>query len=297
MSTHAAQLARELRTRLGASVDYMESQLTAGPDLDEAARRSGFSPSHFMRLFHAATGLSVGQYVRLRRLSLAAEALARGQPVLETALACGYESQATFTRAFSRQYGVSPAAYARGLRAGAPPVDVLVPYEPRLLAEGGAVLGPRRAERAAFRLVGIEARLPVRGGQAIATVPALWADWYAGRRWEALGAGAAAQPMGLSRLRASGELEYVIGLEVAPGAPAPAGYRAVQVPGGPYSLLWSEGEPAPTSQALILAAYGRPVLDPELRRRPEAWDLEAFHFDRGLPPGAMRCELWVPLRR
>src|SRR5512138_1117038 len=122
----------ELRDRLGAATDYLETRLGGEIDLGHASRCSGFSRSHFMRLFQAAVGLSVAEYVRRRRLSRAAEELAAGRAVLEVAVEWGYGSQAAFTRAFTRKFGVPPAAYARGVRAGCAPVEVLVPFEPRV---------------------------------------------------------------------------------------------------------------------------------------------------------------------
>jgi len=296
VNASSAQLARDLRDRLGAAVDYLEAQLGDKVDLDEAARRCGFSRSHFMRLFQAAAGLPVGEYVRLRRLSVAAEALVAGRPVLETALECGYESQAAFTRAFSRVFGVTPAAYARSVQAGETPVDVLVPYEPRFPDEGERVSEPVRREQAALRVVGVAARMSVHGGRALTSVPAFWDEWFASQRWRPLGADPWTPLFGLSSLRASGELEYVIGIEANPGAQPPPGYRVVHVPGGPYAVFGAVGPPARTAQVLVLVAYGQPRLDAELRRRPGGWDVETFRSEPGLAPGDMRCELWVPLQ-
>lgn len=297
VNASSAQLARDLRDRLGAAVDYLEAQLGDKVDLDEAARRCGFSRSHFMRLFQAAAGLPVGEYVRLRRLSVAAEALVAGRPVLETALDCGYESQAAFTRAFSRVFGVTPAAYARSVRAGETPVDVLVPYEPRFPDEGERVEDPVRQERTAFRVVGVSAHLSVHGGRALTSVPALWDDWFRSQHWRSLGADPWTPVLGLSSMRASGELEYVIGIETDPEVPVPEGYRSVDLPGGPYALFTAAGPAARTAQALLLVAYGQPRMDPELRRRPGGWDVETFRSEPGLAAGEMRCELWVPLQR
>lgn len=297
MSTSSARSARDLRDRLGAAVDYLESQLGEKLDLDEAARRCGFSRSHFMRLFQAAAGVPVGEYVRLRRLSVAAEALAAGRPVLETAIDCGYESQAAFTRAFARAYAVTPAAYARGVRAGETPVEVMVPYEPRLPVESERIADPVRTEKGAFRVIGVSARMTVRGGRALESVPAFWDEWFSSQRWRPLGADPWTPLFGLSSLRASGELEYVIGVEADAQAPVPHGYRASNMPGGLYAVFTTRGPPARSAQALVLAAYSRPRLDPELRRRPGGWDVEIFRTEAGLAANDMHCELWVPLRR
>jgi AraC family transcriptional regulator len=285
-----------LRSRLGAAVDYLEAQLGEKVDLDEAARCCGLSRWHFMRVFQAASGLAVGEYVRLRRLSCAAEELAAGRAVLETALAWGYESQAAFTRAFSRAFAVPPAAYARKVRGGATPVDVLVPFEPRLPPEVEAVPPPTCAERGPFRVVGLAMRASVLDQRAATSVAGFWGEWFREQRWRPLGVPEGTQFLGLSALRASGELDYLIGAEVGPGVEVPRGYREVQVRGGRWDVYTCSGSPAVTARSLIFAAYGRIALDRAPDRRPGGWDLETFEADAGLPPGAMRCQHWVPLR-
>jgi AraC family transcriptional regulator len=287
---------RDLRERLGAVVDHLEARLGESLDVNEAARASGFSRSHFMRLFLAAVGMPMAEYVRRRRLSRAAEDLARGRAVLETAVEWGYGSQAAFTRAFSRVFGVSPAAYARGQRDGSTPVEVLVRYEPRLPFEAGPPPTMTRELRPPLRLVGLAASLAARSRfESFTSVPAIWEDWFARERWRALGAEEPTAPLGLSRLHASGDLEYVIGLPLDPQARVPRGHREVRLPGGAYARFAATGPPHRTMQGLVLAAYGGWFLDPGLRRRPGGWDLETFHPVPG-SPAQRGCEFWIPLR-
>src|SRR3954466_8976212 len=90
---------------------YIESHLSAPLTLDEIAGVSGVSRFHLVRAFGAATGLSVMRYVRARRLSKAARALAAGAPdILSLALDADYNSHEAFTRAFRDHFGVTPQA-------------------------------------------------------------------------------------------------------------------------------------------------------------------------------------------
>lgn len=61
MTKSSARGASSLPKRLGPAVDYLEARLGAEVDLDQAARRAGFSRWHFMRLFQAAAGLPVAE--------------------------------------------------------------------------------------------------------------------------------------------------------------------------------------------------------------------------------------------
>jgi AraC family transcriptional regulator len=88
---------------------YIESHLADALSLDEIAAIGGVSRFHMVRAFAVATGLSVMRYVRTRRLSEAARALAQGAPdILTVALDADYGSHEAFTRAFRDHFGVTP---------------------------------------------------------------------------------------------------------------------------------------------------------------------------------------------
>src|ERR1700719_3156509 len=88
---------------------FIESHLSGELTLDGIACVAGISRFHMVRAFAAATGLSVMRYVRARRLSEAARALANGAPdILSVALDADYGSHEAFTRAFRDHFGVTP---------------------------------------------------------------------------------------------------------------------------------------------------------------------------------------------
>src|SRR6202049_1444503 len=90
---------------------FIESHLAGELTLDEIAGVGGISRFHMVRAFAAATGLSVMRYVRARRLTEAARALANGAPdILALALDADYGSHEAFTRAFRDHFGMTPEA-------------------------------------------------------------------------------------------------------------------------------------------------------------------------------------------
>src|SRR5947209_13001795 len=93
---------------------FIESHLAGQLTLDEISCVAGVSRFHMVRAFAAATGLSVMRYVRARRLTEAARALADGAPdILALALEADYGSHEAFTRAFRDHFGVTPEAVDR----------------------------------------------------------------------------------------------------------------------------------------------------------------------------------------
>ncbi|GGA60723.1 AraC family transcriptional regulator [Edaphobacter acidisoli] len=93
----------------GKALWFIESHYGSPITLDDIAAHSGVSRFHMARAFESATGQSVMRYVRSRRLTEAARALANGAPdILSVALDAGYNSHEAFTRAFCQQFGLTP---------------------------------------------------------------------------------------------------------------------------------------------------------------------------------------------
>ena len=93
---------------------FIESHLTSDLTLEQIAAIAGVSRYHMGRVFGVTTGRSVMRYVRARRLSEAARALADGAPdILMVALDAGYGSHEAFTRAFRERFGVTPESVRR----------------------------------------------------------------------------------------------------------------------------------------------------------------------------------------
>ena len=96
-------------------IDYIEEHLLEELHMPMLARVACTSESDLQKTFFALTGISIVEYVRRRRLSLAGYDLQKGElSVLETALKYGYTSPDSFTRAFRQLHGIAPAAAKKG---------------------------------------------------------------------------------------------------------------------------------------------------------------------------------------
>ena len=92
------------------AVNFMEENLLHEISVEDVALYIHSSKDYFAKIFNIVTGYSVGEYIRNRRLSMAAQELAFTQTsVLEIALAFKYETPESFTKAFVRLYGFTPS--------------------------------------------------------------------------------------------------------------------------------------------------------------------------------------------
>ena len=113
------------------AIDYIESHLTDDISIDEISRQSYASSSHFQMLFHMVMGLPVGEYIRNRRLSLAARDLQRGGKIIDVAMRYQYDTQESFSKAFARFHGIPPSKARRGN------VKLFNPLSLQIIVKGG----------------------------------------------------------------------------------------------------------------------------------------------------------------
>jgi len=107
---------RSYTARINRVLDYVDAHLDDKLDLASLARVAYVSEWHFHRVFQSLTGETPGDWVRRRRLEVAAMRLlaARRDPILKIALEVGFRSPEVFTRAFVAHFGVTPSKWRRG---------------------------------------------------------------------------------------------------------------------------------------------------------------------------------------
>ncbi len=100
--------------RMQDSINYIEEHLQDVIDCDEVICRTYYSKTHFYRIFDAMVGMSIGEYIRKRRISNAAyEICTTEKRIIDIGCDFGFESQEVFTRAFIREYGISPGRFRK----------------------------------------------------------------------------------------------------------------------------------------------------------------------------------------
>lgn len=131
------------------AIDYVEENMTEEIDFNEVAKQAYASSFHFQRVFGIVCGFSLGDYIRMRRLSLAGEELSRGNAkIIDIALKYGYDTPESFTRAFTRFHGITPSEARHG---GA--IKIFTPLSVKLIFTGGNKMDYRIEKRDAFQVV------------------------------------------------------------------------------------------------------------------------------------------------
>lgn len=116
------------RERIQQSLDYIEENLKTDISAAELAQMAGYSVYHYYRLFQAAVGLPVMQYILRRRLLHGIYAIKQGSSAIAAALCYGFDTYGGFYKAFQREFGCSPSTFLLTGRAKRP-------YRPDLFRE------------------------------------------------------------------------------------------------------------------------------------------------------------------
>ncbi|MEY2373545.1 AraC family transcriptional regulator [Lysinibacillus capsici] len=145
-------------TRLNEAIAYIEANLTEEIDVQEAARLAYCSEYHFKRMFSFLAGISLSEYIRRRRLTLAALELSdSSMRILDIAIRYGYRSADAFTRAFQQMHGITPSeARQNGQHLKAFPRMTF-----QLTIQGGCEMNYRLEQKEAFHIVGLMKRVPI----------------------------------------------------------------------------------------------------------------------------------------
>jgi len=155
------------------AVDYIEAHLAEEISIESMARMAKLSVYEFRRVFSFVAGISVSEYIRRRRLSVAAEELlCASSSVTDLAMKYGYDTPSSFSRAFKEFHGCSPRSMMR--EGGAVHVFTRISFDLRVM--GGKDIQYSLRWEGAFALRGLSARSDLRDTECCETA---WTQFYA----------------------------------------------------------------------------------------------------------------------
>lgn len=279
-------------------VELLEQQLDQPTELTVLARRAGTTEYHLRRMFSSLAGMPLSEYVRRRRMTLAAAEVLGDGELLGIAVRHGYGSTEAFGRAFRAVHGASPAE----VRRDGGPLRTQPQLRFRLTVEGSARMDTRITDRPAFTLAGHAARVPlIHEGvnpHIQAHIAAIEPSEHA--RLKQL---SDTEPRGLLQVSADVDpdaregtpLTYLHGVALADAAAAPEDLDTIQVPAGQWAVFRVAGEyPAALQTAWAATATDWFPSNPwRLRPGPSIVAV----LDRADDFTAATCELWLPVER
>ncbi len=131
---------------------YIEENLSGELTVGRIAEKVNISPFYFQKGFSMLCGYSVGEYIRMRRLSVAgSELVTSDNKVIDLALKYGYDSPDSFTKAFTRFHGSTPT----DVRRKGALLKSFAPLHIKIILDGGNTMEYRVEEKPEFRVMGV----------------------------------------------------------------------------------------------------------------------------------------------
>ena len=180
--------------RLNKTISYIEEHLTEDISYDALARIACCSTYHFQRMFAYMAGIPLSEYIRRRRMSLAAIDLQSGkEKIIDIGMKYGYASPTAFNRAFQSVHGIAPSmAKKEGtLMKSYPPISF------KITAKGVDELNYRIEVKDSFRIVGVSCPLDKEIENNFIAVPQMWQNAAMNGTFEKITPLMNQQPMGV----------------------------------------------------------------------------------------------------
>ncbi|GAA0086121.1 AraC family transcriptional regulator [Clostridium sp. CTA-7] len=147
-------------------IEYIEENIKVNLTPELIARECGYSTFHFCRIFSIHQGMTLMDYVKKRRLSLAAIDLFNGNRIIDIAVEYGFNTHNGFSKAFKKEYGFTPTQYLKRMNG----------YfgEKSKLKVGGYIMNPIIVKKSAFKVAGYGIKTNVSNGNYTKDVASFW---------------------------------------------------------------------------------------------------------------------------
>jgi AraC family transcriptional regulator len=273
-------------------IDSIEQNLADDVDVTGL----GATEYHLRRMFSSLAGMPLSEYLRRRRMTVAAADVVAGQPVLDVATRYGYGSAEAFGRAFAAVHGSTVAE----VRQNGGPLRTQPKLRFRLTVEGSTSMHTRITDRPAFRLVGHATRVPLVHEGANPHIQAFIGSLPPEEHARLKGL-SSTEPAGLLQVSADVDPDYAEGSEltylhgVALEGEAPDDLDVIEVEAGTWAVFRSSG-PHPSALQQTWAATATewfPSNPWQLRPGPSIVAV----LERADDFSTATTELWLPVER
>ena len=275
---------------LNSAIKYIEEHISEDVDYTQAAKAACCSTYHFQRMFAYMAGVPLSEYIRRRRMSLAAVDLQGGdEKIVDIALKYGYSSPTAFNRAFQSIHGIAPSCVKKGgiTLKSYPPISF------KIIVKGVEEMNYRVEQKESFRIVGISCPLEKEIEKNFNTVPQMWQKASMDGTLPKLAGLMNAQPMGLLGVSACGETQdWTYYIAVSSTLPVDDSLTEYTVPASTWAIFPGQGTNLSIQELeQRIVTQWLPTSGYEYANAP---DIEVY---LNPDPNNAQYEVWIPVAK
>jgi AraC family transcriptional regulator len=288
--------------RINGAMNYIEDNLTEDINYSKIAKIACCSSYHFQRMFSFITDVTIAEYVRRRRLTLAAFELQNSKiKVIDLAVKYRYESPESFSRAFQNMHGVTPSlAREKGIQLKAYPRMSF-----HISIKGDVEMNYKIEEKDSFKVFGVEEIIDTTGGNNLVRIPRMWSESFENGTYKRLeDAAPKGQIQGLCSVNAimcyrctdTDTFPYMIGaIDFKGDAEVPEEFTSISVPALTWAIFKTEEHKEEETTEKIQDIWKR--IFPEWFPNSGYEHAEGPELELYYSLGKDRCysEVWIPV--
>lgn len=275
------------------AIEYIENNITEDISVGDVAKHVSISTFYFQKGFRLLCGYTVAEYIRNRRLALAAGELAAGSAkVIDVAMKYGYDSPDSFTKAFSRFHGVTPKEVQRNETM----IKSFAPLKIELSLKGGYIMDYRLTKKGSFTVMGVAKKFSYDGAKE--TVPQFWMEHYEKGNGKYV---CGMFGVNIDETMGGSEFEYMIADVYNPIMDVPEGFVTRTIPAFTWAVFPCKGAMPDSLQNVNTKIFSEWL--PALREYEFAagYCIEMYDDPRKYPKGTgdenYYSEIWIPVKK
>jgi len=278
---------------ISSAVRYIEDHITEEISVDDIARHVGISSFYFQKGFSLLCGFTVKEYIRRRRLALAgSELVSADARVIDIAVKYGYDSPDSFTRAFARFHGTTPAM----VRKEGAMLKSFAPLKIKVSLEGGYLMDYKITEKNSFTVICASKMFTYENAKK--EIPEFWEKHYASGNGRII---CGMYGINYDEKMSGDSFEYLIADDYDPSNDVPEGFATRVVPAYTWAVFPCRGampEAMQDTNRKIFSEWLPACRDYEIAA---GYCIEMYDDIRKYPGGLQDenyySEMWVPVKK
>jgi len=275
------------------AIAYIETHLTEDISVEDIAKQVHISPYYFQKGFSMLCGYTITEYIRNRRLALAAGELAEGEiKVIDAAMKYGYDSPDSFAKAFFRFHGVTPSMVQKNHMM----MKTFTPLKIKLSLEGGYIMDYRLTKKESFTVMGAARTFSYE--EAKAAIPEYWKEHYAKGNGKYV---CGMFGVNIDASMGQSEFEYIIADLYNPILDVPKGFVTKMIPAFTWAVFPCRGPMPASMQDVNIKIFSEWL--PALKEYEfaagyciEMYD-DVSKYPKGTGDENYYSEIWIPVKK
>lgn len=274
------------------AIEYIENNLTNDITIEDISNYAYISPFYFQKGFALLCGYSISEYIRNRRLTLAAsDLLSTNERIIDIAIKYGYDSPDSFTKAFTRFHGSTPKSVRKGGN-----IKEFAPLKINVTLKGGYTMEYKIVEKEAFKVVGL--RDSFKYETAYQDVPKIWKKFFMKSAFNKINAKYA---VNIDTNMGCDSFDYIVGDDYNSELKVPKDFEVIEIPKFTWIIFPCVGKSSITIKETNKKIFKEWLPNSNDFEIAAGYNIEMYSdpkdYENGVDDEKYYCEIWIPIKK